>query len=188
MKEILKYLRQLNNFSQKDIAKKIGISRQSYSKYENGSVLPNEKILQKLAKVYNVQTDFIKANKIPSLSKSQNASYIIDENFKDDFINEPKVSYSAKPTQTLQGIFDGVSIRILDSIEKIQQLGLNKGQKIKFYIEDFSDENEKNRQNAIKTIEDILKNTKPCTLPMNEDPYYKEQLKESLLKKYELTN
>ena len=58
MKEILKYLRQLNSFSQEQIAQKLGISRQSYIKYENGSVIPNNSTVHHLAAIYGVGEDF----------------------------------------------------------------------------------------------------------------------------------
>ena len=42
MKEILKYLRQTNSFTQEEIARKHEISRQTYIKYENGEVEPGD--------------------------------------------------------------------------------------------------------------------------------------------------
>ncbi|MDO4507101.1 MAG: helix-turn-helix domain-containing protein [Spirochaetales bacterium] len=66
MKEILKYLRQVNSFSQEQIAQKLGISRQSYIKYENGSVVPNNSTVHHLAAIYGVSEEFIRRNEIPS--------------------------------------------------------------------------------------------------------------------------
>ena len=45
MREILKYLRQTNSFTQEEIVRKIEISRQTYIKYENGEVEPGDWIL-----------------------------------------------------------------------------------------------------------------------------------------------
>ena len=45
MKEILKYLRQTNSFTQEEIARKLEISRQTYINYENGEVEPGDWIL-----------------------------------------------------------------------------------------------------------------------------------------------
>lgn len=42
MREILKYLRQTNSFTQEEIARKLEISRQTYIKYENGEVEPGD--------------------------------------------------------------------------------------------------------------------------------------------------
>ena len=62
MKEILKYLRQTNSFTQEEIAQKLEISRQSYIKYENGDVEPNDKIIRKLAIIYNVSESSLTDN------------------------------------------------------------------------------------------------------------------------------
>ncbi len=67
MKEILKYLRTVNGFSQEQVAQRIGLSRQSYNKYEAGTVVPSGKVLQKLADLYKVDVSFIEENKIPKL-------------------------------------------------------------------------------------------------------------------------
>lgn len=67
MKVILKYLRTVNSFSQQEIADAIGLSRQSYNKYEAGTVIPSDKIVEKLADFYKVEVSFIKQNKIPAI-------------------------------------------------------------------------------------------------------------------------
>ena len=65
MKEILKYLRQLNSYTQEEVAQKLSVSRQSYSKYEKGTVVPSDKMILKIAELYNVHPDFIRENNIP---------------------------------------------------------------------------------------------------------------------------
>ena len=67
MKEILKYLRSVNSYSQEKVAESIGLSRQSYNKYEVGTVIPSDKIVKKLADLYNVTSEFIKKNQIPQI-------------------------------------------------------------------------------------------------------------------------
>lgn len=59
MKEILKYLRQLNSLFQEQIAQKLGILRQSYIKYENGSVVPNASTVHHLTAIYKVRENFL---------------------------------------------------------------------------------------------------------------------------------
>ena len=49
MKDVLKYLRQTGGFTQAQVAAMLGVSRQSYSKYEKGSVLPSDQLVAKLA-------------------------------------------------------------------------------------------------------------------------------------------
>jgi AbrB family looped-hinge helix DNA binding protein len=50
-------LRKLNNLSQEDIAEKIGVSRQTLSKYETGESLPDIERCKRLADLFGVTTD-----------------------------------------------------------------------------------------------------------------------------------
>ena len=50
-------LRKLNNLSQEDIAEKIGVSRQTLSKYETGESLPDIERCKKLADLFDVTMD-----------------------------------------------------------------------------------------------------------------------------------
>ena len=83
MKEILKYLRQLNSLSQEEIAGHLNISRQSYINYENGTVIPSDKIVSRLAQIYGVTEEFLRANRVPkpnsisSYAETKHAEYKI---------------------------------------------------------------------------------------------------------------
>lgn len=55
----LKDLREDNDFLQKDIAKKLGISQQYYSQYELGNYTMPIEMLIELAKEYNVSLDYL---------------------------------------------------------------------------------------------------------------------------------
>ena len=55
----LKDLREDNDFLQKDIAKKLGISQQYYSQYELGKYTMPVELLIELAKAYNVSLDYL---------------------------------------------------------------------------------------------------------------------------------
>ncbi len=176
MKKILKYLRQLNGFSQDEIAKKIGISRQSYSKYESGSVIPNEKTVQKLAQIYKVKTDFIKADKIPAISQeSNNVQYKINDKFYEKYVCEPESTYSTGNQEFLEGLFDGISIKITESLDKVKKIGLKKGQKVRIYIEET--QNDEKRNKAWETLMSFR-----GSLP--EDFDYKKARNEALEEKY----
>ena len=50
-------LRKLNNLSQEDIAEKIGVSRQTLSKYETGESLPDIERCKMLADLFGVTMD-----------------------------------------------------------------------------------------------------------------------------------
>lgn len=57
--ERLKKLRKLNNLSQDDIAKYLEIQRTTISQYESGVLIPPTLNVIKLARLYNVTTDYI---------------------------------------------------------------------------------------------------------------------------------
>lgn len=65
IKDNLIMLRKLNEYSQEEIAEKIGISRQAYGKWEKGETIPDIGKCVKLADVYGVTIDsLIRAEKM----------------------------------------------------------------------------------------------------------------------------
>lgn len=169
MKEILKYLRQLNSFSQEQIAQKLGISRQSYIKYENGSVIPNNSTVHHLAEIYGVGEDFIRRNEVqsPLGKKHDNSEFKTDERLLEVASPEYVMKASVQQArQTYEGIFDGNCVRVLGDHN------FTKGQKIIMWEEN-EDEKEARRQKAWKTILRMRK-----TVPNDFD--YKKELMEAL--------
>lgn len=57
LKDNLIVLRNVNGFSQEEIAEKIGISRQAYAKWEKGSTVPDIDKCARLAEVYGITVD-----------------------------------------------------------------------------------------------------------------------------------
>lgn len=57
LKENLIMLRNINGFSQEEIAEKIDISRQAYAKWESGATVPDIEKCMRLADVYGVTID-----------------------------------------------------------------------------------------------------------------------------------
>lgn len=64
MKEILRQLREEHFFSQDAVAKELGISRQSYIKYESGEVEPSVELVRKLSRMYQVPYETLIDNKV----------------------------------------------------------------------------------------------------------------------------
>ena len=56
--EVLKKQRKQVGVNQKDFAKAIGVSRAAVSLYESGQRLPSEKVLLKIASIFNVPADY----------------------------------------------------------------------------------------------------------------------------------
>lgn len=161
MKEILKYLRNINSYTQSDISQKIGVSRQTYFKYESGTSLPSEKILQKLAEVYHVTPDFILKNQIPQLE-----------------IASPSVKYGesvGSVQKSYDAYFDGNTVRVMDGAES----NFSIGQRFKL-VEMNEDEEMEKKRKAINTLKKFR-----GTLDLPADFDYKKELIKALEEKYD---
>ena len=65
MTNVLKYLRELNNYSQEELAEKLDITRQSYIKYEKTGIINDVALVKKIAELFDVDYSCIIENKIP---------------------------------------------------------------------------------------------------------------------------
>ncbi|MBQ8212312.1 MAG: helix-turn-helix transcriptional regulator [Treponema sp.] len=194
MKEILKYLRQINSLTQDEIAKKINISRQWYIKFEKGLVQPSSEIIKKLSEFYQVSEDFIYKNKVPSIKEIENQTsehktvkYKINKDYgklalADSGIAvavaEPAVitkEYS-KNKITIQGYFDGKAIQI-DTPENIQQ-SFFQGQRFQL-IPLYDEKEEERRKEAWKELQSLVGSIK-----VPDDFDVKEELYKALEEKY----
>lgn len=55
----LKSLRQERGFKQITVSRELGLTQQTYSRYENGTLQPGIEVIVKLSKFYGVSTDYI---------------------------------------------------------------------------------------------------------------------------------
>ena len=80
MRENMIMLRNLNGYSQEEIAGRIGISRQAYAKWERGTTVPDIVKCGALAQVYGVSIDSLlkteKADGIGMIPPAQNGKHI----------------------------------------------------------------------------------------------------------------
>lgn len=60
MQLTLEALRVNAGMTQQDVADKLGVSRQTVMKWENGQVEPKELVIYALAKLYDVDIDYIR--------------------------------------------------------------------------------------------------------------------------------
>ena len=60
----LRLLRKSNNYTQDDLAKELGISRQAVSKWETGTAIPDLEVLLKISKLYDITINDILEPKI----------------------------------------------------------------------------------------------------------------------------
>ena len=81
----LKKIRKDNNLSQEDLAEKLGVSRQSVSKWESNQAYPEmDKVLQ-ICKMFNVKLDDLLNNDIHKLEKEKKSKVNINK-YADDFL------------------------------------------------------------------------------------------------------
>ncbi len=175
MKEILKYLRQTNSYTQAAIARKLEISRQSYIKYENGEVVPGDKVIRELSIIYGVTEDFIRKNEIPKFGNAEKECVYEINHGCDLLVASPSVAYGApvvaqekvrQERRVFDGFFDGAVVRILDSIEKLK---LEKGQMIKLYVEDVDEEEDMRQRKAALEKFMSFKGTVPEDFDVEEE-------------------
>ena len=189
MKEILKYLRQTNNLTQAQIAQKLNLSRQSYIKYENGSVIPDRTIVEQLSRIYRVSVDFILQNKVPSPSEftqdSKKVLYHIDESYGALDVasgSNPSLSMPAakKKPKSYDAYFDGNTVRVLNA----EAAEFKSGQRFKL-IELSEEEEEERKNKSWEKMMKIIQKIGFYNKAPDDDPYYKEALYEALMEKYD---
>ena len=59
LSESIRILRQARNWTQVDLAKKLNVSKQSVSNWENDNILPSIEQLMKIADIFSVSTDYL---------------------------------------------------------------------------------------------------------------------------------
>ncbi len=57
--ERIKELRIANNYNQVDLARLLGVTKQSISNWENNNIMPSVEMLVKIAELFSVSTDYM---------------------------------------------------------------------------------------------------------------------------------
>lgn len=52
-------LRKASGWSQVEVAKRLGVTKQTVSNWENGNIQPSIEMLVRLAKLFNISTDYL---------------------------------------------------------------------------------------------------------------------------------
>lgn len=212
MKEILKYLRQLHSFTQDEIARKIGISRQWYIKLEKGLSEPSEEMIEKFSKIYDVSEDFIRKNQIPKIEDSASQKNAQDGSKYSKQIQterNPDVTYRIEHemSETLAVAEPEPGFSYENAIRKYANEKMKmyyaffdgknvkiqnppafrKGEKFKIFIEKNEDEDLEERKKSFERMMEIVKKAAkehPYKKSPDDDPFYKEELYEALEEKY----
>ena len=74
--EVLKQLRKKRNLSQKQFAQEIFISSSAVSQYETGHTMPSRENLERIAKYFDVSTDYLLGTSpVADLEEKMNQDY-----------------------------------------------------------------------------------------------------------------
>lgn len=113
LKENIAMLRNVNGYSQEEVAEKIGVSRQAYAKWEKGESIPDVERCQKLAEVYGVTIDSLVAFSgkigVTNLTPAPKGKHI----FGTTKINDRGQIVIPKKARELFGINNGDSLVVL---------------------------------------------------------------------------
>ena len=80
--ERLKDLRKQANFTQVEVAEKLGISQPAYASWERGAKKPTQENLIKIAQVLNVSVDYLVGNSEVKLDELDNVELLFRMNSK----------------------------------------------------------------------------------------------------------
>ena len=72
----IKYLRKENNMTQEDLANKLNASRQTISKWETNTAIPDADNIVAISKLFNITTDELLNYKIETMKKKK--QFILD--------------------------------------------------------------------------------------------------------------
>ena len=123
LSENLKRIRKDNNLSQEQLAEKLGVSRQSVSKWENGEAYPEmDKVLQ-LCKMFNLNIDELLNQDIKDVNENKQSKINVDKYVGDflDYVTKTINLFSSMKFKDIikclsEQCFIGISILIVTLI------------------------------------------------------------------------
>ena len=122
--------RKKNGWSQEELADKLGVSRQSVSKWESAQAVPDMKKVLQLAEIFNVNTDYLLKDEISEISP---ATVPVDNGLEETVRSvslEEATAFLAHSTKAASVVSAGVMICILSPVLLILMGGLAEAGKI----------------------------------------------------------
>lgn len=123
--------RKRNGWSQEDLADKLGVSRQSVSKWESAQAVPDMKKILQLSEVFGVSTDYLIKDEIETLDPA--ASAPVDDGLEETVRRvsmEEASSFLEHNERAARRISTGVMMCILSPVLLILLGGLAEAEKI----------------------------------------------------------
>lgn len=119
MKELLRSLRNQNNYSQSAVAEYLEISRQMYNKYETGTAEPSLRNIKKLCELYHVSADLF----LNSTQKNKK-EVLYSESSSFMCLASPAVPYGKSPEISNSKSLLAELIRLLPLLHLNEQISL----------------------------------------------------------------
>ena len=123
--------RKKNGWSQEELADKLGVSRQSVSKWESAQAVPDMKKVLQLAEVFNVSTDYLLKDEI---SEASPAAVPVDNGLEETVRSvslEEAGNFLVQNAKAASAVSTGVMICILSPVLLIVLGGLAEAEKIR---------------------------------------------------------
>ncbi len=110
----IQYLRKEKHFSQEELADKLGVSRQSVSKWESEQSNPDLEKIILMSEVFEVTTDYILKGIEPAPDQSKNIKYSLYSAFMTIFFIIGAIwSFSANRFRIIEIIYISVGLAIV---------------------------------------------------------------------------
>lgn len=106
--ERIKFLREMNEFTQKDVADRLGVEPAAISKYELNLREPNVESLKKLSEIFEVSIDYLLGNEVDITEQRR----IIDKN--------EKWEHKQLTSGEVEYLFEGHDYTTQEKIEKVE--------------------------------------------------------------------
>lgn len=119
MKELLRSLRNQNNYSQSAVADYLDISRQMYNKYETGTAEPSLRNIKKLCELYKVSADLFISN-----TQKDNSRVFYSEASSCMSLASPAVPYGKSTEKSNSKNLLAELIRLLPLLQLSEQISL----------------------------------------------------------------
>ena len=123
--------RKKNGWSQEDLADKLGVSRQSVSKWESAQAVPDMKKIIQMSEVFGVSTDYLLRDEIevPAAPETAPVDYGLEESIRVVTMEEANafLEHNEKAAVTVS---TGVMLCILSPVVMILLAGLAEAEKI----------------------------------------------------------
>lgn len=134
--EKIKELREKENYSQKELGSKLGISPSTIGMYEQNRRSPDKDMLLKIAKTFNVTVDYLLSSdtyNTPSTEAHHNYKDVTDilKNAKEQLMNKEALLFNGEPAteEAIQSILDAMEMGMALAKEKNKKYTPNKYKK-----------------------------------------------------------